>query len=148
MVDQTLIKQGAEAYIAFFEGLTPETLDQLENVVTEDIHFRDPFNDVCGRAAMHRVLAKMFEDIDAPKFSVTHKAFDGDVCFLRWHFTGRIRALKMRDWAIDGMTELRFDGVGRVRAHLDYWDAAQGFFEMIPVLGGIIRFIRRRAAGR
>lgn len=148
MVDQALIKQGVDAYVTFFEGLTPETVGTLDTVVTEDVHFRDPFNDVRGQDGMQRVLEQMFEDIEAPRFVVTHRAIDGEVCFLRWQFTGRIRAMKMRDWQVDGVTELRFNQQGIVSAHLDHWDAAEGFFEMIPILGGMIRFIRRRAAAR
>ncbi|MDA0241035.1 MAG: nuclear transport factor 2 family protein [Proteobacteria bacterium] len=148
MVDQTLIKQGVDAYVRFFEALTPEMIGSLDTVVTEDVHFRDPFNNVHGRYEMRRVLEQMFKDIEAPRFVVTHRAIDGEVCFLRWQFTGRIRAMKKRDWQADGVTELRFNEHGLVSAHLDYWDAAEGFFEMIPILGGMIRFIRRRAAAR
>jgi hypothetical protein len=35
---------------------------------------------------------------------------------------------------------------GRVIRHRDYWDAAQELYEKMPVIGGLMRWLRRRAA--
>ncbi len=134
---------GAARYIAFFETLTPDRLTDLRTVTTADIHFVDPFNDVVGREAVARVLKGMYADTEQPRFSVTHRAFDGDVCFLRWVFACRVRALG-GDWRIDGMSELRFAPDGRVRDHIDHWDAGGQFYQRLPVLGWVVRRIRRR----
>lgn len=138
------VRVGAARYVAFFESLTPEAVDRLPEVATEDIHFVDPFNDVVGMAALKRVFLGMYKDLDDPRFRVTHRAFDGDVCFLRWEFTGRVRRLK-RDWPIVGMTELRFADDGRVREHIDHWDAGRQFHERLPGIGALVRWVRRRA---
>ena len=42
------------------------------------------------------------------------------------------------------MTFLRFDADGRVVYHQDYWNAADGLFQHIPVLGTLINAIKRR----
>jgi hypothetical protein len=34
-----------------------------------------------------------------------------------------------------------------VAYHRDYWDAAEELYEKLPVLGGLMRFLKRRAAG-
>lgn len=44
-----------------------------------------------------------------------------------------------------GVTLLRFDGEGRVALHYDFWDSAGGFFEHLPLLGPLIRAVKRRA---
>jgi ketosteroid isomerase-like protein len=134
---------GAARYARLFETLTPETLGDLDAAVTEDIHFVDPFNDVTGRAALRRVFQAMYRDLDDPRFSVTHRAFDGDVGFLRWTLTARVKALRA-DWHIVGMTELRFAPDGRVREHIDHWDAAGQLYERLPVLGWVPRLLRRK----
>ena len=33
---------------------------------------------------------------------------------------------------------------GRVAYHRDYWDAAEEVYEKIPLLGGLLRWIKRR----
>lgn len=135
--------EGAARYVAFFETLTPERLADLERVAAPDIHFVDPFNDVVGLDALGRVFKGMYADTEAPRFVVTHRAFDGDVCFLRWVFTCRVRALG-GDWRIDGMTELRFAPDGRVCEHIDHWDAGGQLYQRLPVLGWVLGRIRRR----
>jgi ketosteroid isomerase-like protein len=137
------VAKGAARYASFFETMTPEALDRLADVVTDDVHFVDPFNDVHGVEALRRILAAMYRDTQDPRFHVTHRAFDGDVCFLRWTFSARVRALG-GDWCIAGMSELRFDPDGRVREHIDHWDAAGQLYERLPGLGWVLRRLRRR----
>jgi len=51
MTDKNLLR-----YAEFFERLTVENLSELSTVMTEDIHFVDPFNDVRG-LAVHPLAA-------------------------------------------------------------------------------------------
>ena len=46
---------------------------------------------------------------------------------------------------IRGATHLRFAADGRVNLHRDYWDAAEELYEKLPVLGGVMRFLKQRA---
>ena len=45
---------------------------------------------------------------------------------------------------VPGMTHLRFDGDGKITSHRDLFDAAEGFYEALPVIGGVLRAIKRR----
>ena len=45
----------------------------LPSLVTADVRFRDPFNDVQGVDAYGRVLTKMFADLDAPRFDLVER---------------------------------------------------------------------------
>lgn len=134
----------ADAYIRFYETLSPATLPQLETVVTADIRFKDPFNDVRGIAAYRTVLAKMFDSVPDVRFKVLRHGPVNDVYVLRWTCDGTIKAMGKQPWHVDGMSELRFGADGKVSEHIDYWDAAQQFYERLPVIGGVLRFIRRR----
>jgi hypothetical protein len=48
---------------------------------------------------------------------------------------------------IRGGTHLHFDAAGRVVLHRDYWDAAEELYEKLPLLGTLMRWLKRRAAG-
>lgn len=126
----------AEAYGRFFETLTPAALDDLERFVVPDVHFVDPFNDVVGSAAMRRILARMFADLPDVRFTVTDIAV-GRAGYLRWRFTGG-------RWAFEGVSELHFADDERGRRHLDHWDAAGQLYARLPLLGSVIRAVRRR----
>ena len=54
--------------IAFFESITPQTLDQLASVYATDARFKDPFNDVRGLPAVRRVFDHMFVALRQPRF--------------------------------------------------------------------------------
>jgi hypothetical protein len=46
---------------------------------------------------------------------------------------------------IHGSSHLRFNVAHQVMYHRDYWDAAEELYEKIPVLGSLMRFIKRQA---
>ena len=127
----------AAALIERYEQLTRESLDALAGLYAEHCRFKDPFNEVSGRAALRRVFEHMFETVDAPRFFVKDAAVDGDQCWLGWDFHAG-------DLLIRGATHLRFDAAGLVADHRDYWDAAEELYEKLPVLGGLMRLLKRR----
>ena len=135
---------GAEAYIRFYGTMTPDSLARLPELVPPDIHFVDPFNDVTGIAPLRRILVKMFADLSKPRFVVTHRAWSGAVCFLRWDFTARSQSGEA--WKIEGMSEFRFAPEGKVASHIDHWDSGRQFHEKLPLIGAAPRLIRRRLA--
>ncbi len=147
MTDESVPKpHSVDAYVAFYESLTPETLPNLATVAHEDVRFKDPFNDVVGIERYRTVLADMFEATPDISFEVLHRAYDGDVCFLRWNCQATVKALGKAPWKVKGMSEIRFASDGRVVAHLDYWDASTQFYNHLPIIGWLISLIRRRVA--
>lgn len=120
---------------------TPKDLD---SVVTADVRFRDPFNEVVGVEAYRRLLAKVFEAVPDVRFTVSHQAVDGEMCFLRWRCTGTLKAMATKPWLVESMSELRFGPDGCARGRIDHWDAAQQFYERLPIIGGLLRLIWRR----
>ena len=131
----------AERYIRFWETLSPESLSQLPEIAAPDIHFSDPFNDVSGLAGFRAVFEDMFQRVTEPRFRVTAHAINGDLCFLRWVFTFQSGG---RAWRIEGVSEVRFDPSGLAIEHIDHWDAAAQLYERLPVLGAVLRRLRRR----
>jgi ketosteroid isomerase-like protein len=134
-------------YVRFLETLTPASLDTIGAFVSDDVVFRDPFNDVRGAQAMQRVLRKMFEDLADVRFQVTARAFEPPVAFIAWELTGRT-ARAPRPLRLEGASQLQFAGDGRVSLHIDHWDAASQLYEQIPLLGLILKRLRQRLASR
>lgn len=128
----------------FYEQLTPAHLTQLEHYYAPDARFKDPFNDVCGVPAIAQIFAHMFATVEQPHFIVTQQFSQGDHAFLAWEFHFRMRRWRRGvDQCIHGVTWVRFDVQGRVAVHRDYWDAAQELYEKLPVLGSLMRWLRR-----
>ena len=141
----TGIETKAAVYASYFERVAPGNLGELRDLCAVDVHFRDPFNDVRGQDQIVRIFAKMFEDLDEPKFEVVDNASSGSNSYMRWVM--RFKSKKNgKSFLIEGMTEVHFDQFGKVVAHLDHWDAASQLYEHVPLLGGVLRIIRRRLA--
>jgi hypothetical protein len=135
-----------DAYARFFETLTPASLARLPEHVTPDVHFRDPFNDVVGEPAVRRIFDKMFLDVRDPCFQILSSACEGDAGFLSWRFTGHVRAFGREPLQLLGVSEVRLAPDGRVRDHIDHWDAATQVYARVPVLGWVLRRLAARMA--
>lgn len=129
-------------YLALFASLTPDRLDAFDALTTEDVRLCDPFSDVAGRAGLKRVLAKMFSDVAAPRFVILAVAGEGATWYVRWRFEAKTG--KGGAFTIDGVSEIVLAPCGRIAQHMDFWDAGRNVYERLPILGGLIRRIRRR----
>lgn len=135
-----------EAYCGFFAGLQPGDLDRLEAVFTEDARFRDPFNDVRGLPAIRAVFAHLFEVCAEARFEVLEAVPDGRSGYIRWRFHFRLTRDHRAREPVEGVSRVAFADDGRVREHLDYWDAAGELYTQFPLLGALMRWLRRRLA--
>ena len=89
----------------------------------------------------------MFVQVDAPRFVVLDDCRARQQCaFLTWEFRFRMKRFDTATTqVIRGATHLRFAADGRVTMHRDYWDAAEELYEKLPVLGSLMRWLRRQA---
>ena len=132
--------------VALFETLTPASVATLSAFYATDARFKDPFNDVRGIAAIMHIFAHMFEALEGPRFVVRERIVQGQQCFLTWEFRFRFRRFKPgEEQVILGGSHLVFDNAGLVTLHRDYWDAAEELYEKLPVVGGVMRWLKKRA---
>jgi steroid Delta-isomerase len=131
--------------VTFYETLTEQTLVQLRDLYAIDAYFKDPFNEVRDIAAIEKIFAHMFVSLDQPRFVVNTRIAQGSEAFLAWDFKFHIRKFKPHiEQTIRGGSHLRFDDTGHVVFHRDYWDAAEELYEKFPLIGGFMRFLKKR----
>ncbi|MEY8876275.1 MAG: nuclear transport factor 2 family protein [Leptothrix sp. (in: b-proteobacteria)] len=129
-----------------FETLAPDGLDRLAEVYSADAAFKDPFNEVRGIPAIRAIFEHMFRTLRAPRFVVREAIAQGDQACLTWDFLFVSPGLGADGQCIRGATHLRFDAQGRVSLHRDYWDAAEELYEKLPLLGALMRWLKKRAS--
>jgi len=125
----------------WFETLSPVSLQSIAKVYAPSAAFRDPFNDVRGVASVRQVYQHMFETLVEPRFVITSKLIESANAFMTWRFLFTLRG---KAYAIEGGTHFILDEQGLIAIHRDYWDAAQELYEKIPVLGAVLRGLRRK----
>ena len=132
--------------VAFFESLTPDSVGQLAGLYDSGARFMDPFNDVQGLAAIEGIFRHMFVALDEPRFVVTGQVVQGAQCFLLWDFHFRFKRFDTHTvQTIRGTSHVEFSEAGLVTLHRDYWDAAQELYEKLPLIGGLMRWLKKRA---
>jgi len=133
-----------ERYGEFFAGLQPADLDRLDAVFVETARFRDPFNEVEGLAGIRAVFEHMYANCAAARFEVLETVGEGSVGYLRWRMHFRLKRDRHDRRPIEGVSRVVMAEDGRVREHIDYWDAAGELYTQFPVLGGLMRWLRAR----
>ncbi len=135
-----------QGVIHFFERLRPGDVARMSDLYAAQAQFKDPFNEVTGVPAIQRIFAHMFESLHEPRFEICEAIAQGDQCFLVWDFRFRMKRLVAGEQCIRGGSHLRFDGDGRIVLHRDYWDAAEELYQKLPLIGTLMRWLRRRAS--
>lgn len=132
-----------EAYLHLFNNLE-EGLAQgaFQTLTSPNIQFIDPFNNVQGHAAVTNVLVHFVTHVQNPRFTVLHSAWTDNICFVRWHFHGQLH--RTGEWSFPGMSELHFNQQGLIQLHQDHWDSGHYFYQRLPVIGSLIRWVKRK----
>jgi hypothetical protein len=141
----TPVAAAAAPLVAFFEQLTPAQLAGLGRIYTEDATFKDPFNEVSGLVAIRAIFEHMYASLQEPHFVVTGCVGQAPELVLIWEFRFRFRAARAQPMqVVRGCSHLLLADDGRIRHHRDYWDAAEELYEKLPLLGTLMRWLRRR----
>lgn len=136
-----------EQLVAYFQTLSPDSVRRIDTLYSENVYFRDPFNEIRDVKALEHIFLDMFERLIEPRFTIIETIADGNAAFLVWDFDFRIKSLKPNQTRrIHGTSHIRFAADGRVNYHRDYWDAAGELYEQFPIIGAVLRWLKRRAA--
>lgn len=142
-MDQATVKR----VVDYFQSLTPDSVADIGEFYTDDTYFRDPFNEVRGISFVRHIFSDMFVRLHDPRFTVVEIILDEKGAVLIWDFDFRIKSLKPHlPRRIHGLSHLRFAADGRVSYHRDYWDAAAELYEQLPLIGSLMRWLKRRNA--
>lgn len=139
-------ESAVERIVVFFESLQPSSVQSMAEFYAPTAYFKDPFNEVHGLAAIQQIFNHMYVALEQPHFVVTERVVQGGQCFLVWDFKFRFKRFDTATpQVVRGTSHLRFDPDGRITYHRDYWDAAEELYEKLPVVGALMRWLKKRA---
>ena len=130
-------------FIKLISTFDSDSLRDLPEIYSPTIEFEDPINTVQGLDNLYLVfedLLKVFSEIE---IQVKETSSTDHTAFVRWLMTYRFRKKK---YSIDGVTHLEFDSSGLICKHKDYWDASFPLYGTFPMLGSLMRGIKKIAA--
>ena len=139
-------RQATQNLATFFETLSPQSVSQLPTIYDAQARFKDPFNEVQGLPEIERIFRHMYVALEQPHFVITGQLVDGQQAFLTWEFRFRFKRFDTTTLqTVRGGSHVVFNEQGLVTLHRDYWDAAEELYEKLPVLGGVMRWLKKRA---
>ena len=137
----------ADDVIRFYEEFSPQSIERMPEIYSDDAFFKDPFNEVRGPAAIQRIFSHMYKQVEDPRFVVKEKVGDDRNAVLVWelHFVVQFFRTK-RSQVIRGVSHFKFNEAGLINFHRDYWDANEELFVKIPGIGFLMRGLREAFA--
>ena len=130
-----------------FTALDKHDLHLLDSLYSQDIAFTDPLHQVHGISALKAYFAELYSNVDPLHFDFhgfDHVA-EGEG-YLRWTMSYRHQRLAGgQPIRVEGCSHLLWSD-GKVHRHRDYFDAGALLYEHLPVLGSLIRWLKRRLA--
>lgn len=134
----------AQDYAFFYDSLTAQTSkEEYASFFNEASTFQDPFQKVQGLDAIHNIFVDMYKTLHQPKFKILETVCDEKSTYIQWTFEYAMSPIKPLE-SFTGVSRVTFDEHGKVLSHIDYWDAAENIYEKIPLLGSLIRIIKRK----
>ncbi len=128
-----------------FESLSLESVDQLTNLYASNALFKDPFNQVIGQDAIKQIFVHMFSQVNNPRFVINSVLEDGRHASLTWDFRFQFKSSPQQSQIIRGCTWFTFNDHDLITEHRDYWDAAEELYEKLPLIGSLMKWLKKRA---
>lgn len=140
-----LISQKLKLIQYEYEHIEVNRISELMAHYSTDATFKDPFQEVSGKEAIAHIFRKMFDQLNNPSFkflSITHNSSEASIL---WEFNFQFKRWNTSPQSLKGVSWLTFDESGLITSHIDYWDPAEGIYEKLPVLGYLMRFLKKQA---
>ena len=138
-----------ERIIDFYQTLTPESIEHLPDLYSANAYFKDPFNEVREVAAIQGIFAHMFRQVKEPRFLITDRIAEASCAMLAWEFSFCANPHNNGErQTIRGVSHLKFDPDGKISFHRDYWDAAEELYAKLPIIGLLMRGLRKKLSAR
>ncbi len=137
--DETL-----STFKAYFSDLASAEIEILDELYAENVCFTDPLHEIHGRDALKAYFAKLNANLKAGGFVFTDESVVGDKAYLTWEMNIRLRRPK-KSVSASGISVIVLGD--KILSHRDYFDAGELFYEHIPILGALIRYLKRKLGG-
>jgi hypothetical protein len=131
---------------AFISDLSTATVKaNIRGVYAPKLYFNDTLKTMRDVDALEKYFLSSDDAMSAYALQVEQTVSTPEGVFVRWRMDVTFRRFqKGKVQSSIGISHVRFDKDGRVVYHQDYWDSGSNLYEKIPVLGALIRAVKRR----
>lgn len=132
----------------FFDQLSVERLDLVDQFYAKDVVFQDPVHKLNGSAQVKSYYEGLYKNVEAIRFEYGEGVESAHTVSLPWRMFLKTQAINSgNEITVDGVSIITFNADGKATGHRDYFDMGEFVYERVPVLRSIIGYIKRRLAG-
>lgn len=133
-----------KTFLHTYQKLNANNLETLKDIYRDDVQFIDPAHEISGITNLTEYFASLYRNIDSINFSFNKPVVHENRGYVSWKMTFSHKNLaRGKSITIEGMTYLQFDEHNKVYHHRDYFDLGAMLYEHIPLIGRIIKWIKR-----
>lgn len=125
----------------WYEHLSQETLEEIDNFYTEEVFFKDPFNELIGREKVKNIFQHMFTSLNEAHFVFVETLLQGNSAFITWDFIFKFKNVQYK---IHGSSHLKFNELGKIFYHRDYWDVGEELLLKLPIIKSIYKVFQKK----
>ncbi|TNE83369.1 MAG: nuclear transport factor 2 family protein [Gammaproteobacteria bacterium] len=134
-----------DRFQSLFNEMKSGRIGDLASVYAEHVSFTDPLGTVVGRDRLSTYLEESYRNVLDCRFEFKERVTDGAQACLTWRMLVRHKRLNGgRAIEVDGISHLELRG-DLIVFHRDYFDLGQLLYGNVPLLGRVIRWLRRQA---
>lgn len=141
-----------EEFVSTYQNLNCNHLSTLADIYHPNVTFCDPLHQIQGLDNLTIYFQHLYENLISSEFVLTNqiqaepKNDRQEQAAIYWQMHLRHRKINSGNTiTVEGHSLLRRQD-GRVIYHRDYFDIGSMIYEHLPVLGGIVKLIKRKAA--
>ncbi len=127
-----------------YKNLSLESIAQLDTVYHQDITFADPVGEHRGMAAVKHYFSNLLETTEDCRFHIYSVTSSDAVCMVRWQ-------MKLKHPRLNSGDEITLEGVSELKVkddlvvyQRDFYDMGEMIYENVPLLRGVIGFIKNK----
>jgi hypothetical protein len=134
-----------ERFISVYQQLNKDNLELLSDIYSEDIRFSDPLHKIAGLTALTSYFEILYQNVESIDFVIQQVVRDDATAALKW--TMNLVHPKLNSGnsiSVEGVSLLTF--TAKIHQHQDYFDLGAMLYEHLPIVGGLIGFIKSKVA--
>jgi len=140
------VRSALDHYLVAFGRYSEATIAaDVRALYTADAYFNDQIKELRSAEAIAAYLERSASYLIAPAIEIEHAVIADGEAYVRWTMEFHTRRRPTGEpTATRGISHLRFNRSGRITFHVDTWDVGAAVYEGVPVLGTLVRAVRRR----
>lgn len=133
-------------FVHTYQMLGVDNLACLQDIYHPDVTFIDPMHELQGFGNLHTYFVNLYSNLTSCHFHVDEVVAQKEHAALYWTMTYQHKTLNGGNTvSVKGSSLIKAQD-NKVIYHRDYVDLGAMLYEQLPVIGRLIRWIKKRAA--